>query len=68
VVDLFWQIVPSTVEKSPLTAHGQDILASLLAVVGLGGIWLAFYLWQLTRMPLLPAGAATVLAEAAHHG
>jgi hypothetical protein len=66
LVDIFWQIVPSAPDVGPLASHGLDMAGSLLAVVGLGGIWLAYYLWQLGRMPVLPAGAAALL-EATHH-
>ena len=66
VVDLIWEIVPSSPEPGSLAEHGLDIVGSLLAVVGLGGIWLAFYFWQLARVPLLPV-RARIPEEAPHH-
>ena len=62
-VDMFWVLAPSFYSDSP------SLLAlwSLLTVVGLGGIWLAFFLWQLQRMPLLPTHDYR-LEGAAHHG
>jgi hypothetical protein len=38
-----------------------------LMPVGLGGIWLAAFLWQLAQRPLLPAGDPE-LEEALEHG
>lgn len=58
-VDLFWLIVPafgpgghstSAEAHAGLHVHWLDIAA----VAGLGGIWLALYIWQLKRRPLLP--------------
>jgi hypothetical protein len=62
-VDMFWVLAPSFYSDSP------PLLAlwSLLTVVGLGGIWLAFFLRQLQQMPLLPTHDYR-LEGAAHHG
>lgn len=51
LVDLFWMTAP---EFSPQTfnVHALDVLAPL----GVGGIWLAYFAWQLQRRPLLPLG------------
>jgi hypothetical protein len=71
LVELFWLIVPA------FHHHGDENELSLLfavvlyvaAVAGIGGMWLAVYLWQLQRMPLLPVhppeGGAN--GETAHH-
>lgn len=48
-VDLFWLIVPAF-HPADLQVHWMDILAPL----GLGGIWLAVFIWQLGERPLLP--------------
>jgi hypothetical protein len=49
LMDLYWLIVPSY-QKGPRFAD----LGILFAVVGLGGIWVAVFLGQLKRLPLLP--------------
>ncbi len=49
LVDVYWLIVPS-IEKSGPHLHLEDILA----IVGIGGIWLGTYMGQLKKMPLLP--------------
>jgi len=65
-IDLFWQIVPAF-PPSGLLAHGLDLAAAVVAMVGLGGVWVAVFLWQLKRMPLVPVHDP-VLTEVMHHG
>jgi len=51
LVDVYWLVVPAfeNERKSP-----QLHLSDLLAVIGIGGIWVGTYIWQLKKMPLLP--------------
>jgi hypothetical protein len=48
-IDVYWLIVPAYEQAGP-QVHFTD----LLAFIGIGGLWAAFYFWQLKRMPLLP--------------
>jgi len=51
LVDIFWIIVPGFENrKSGLHVSPSDIVA----VLGLFGVWLAVYMVQLKKMPLLP--------------
>lgn len=50
LVDLFWVVAPAFHENR-IQVHWMD----LAAPVGVGGIWLAVFLSQLKRRPLLPA-------------
>ena len=50
-VDLYWLIAP-TFRKSPLQLHWLD--ASTVA--GIGGVWIALFIWQFRKRPLLPQG------------
>jgi hypothetical protein len=61
-VDLFWLTAP-TFHPSGLKLHWLDFVAP----IGLGGIWLAAFLRQLKRYPLLPINDPH-LAEALQHG
>ncbi|MCA1553849.1 MAG: hypothetical protein LC737_05680, partial [Chloroflexi bacterium] len=50
-VDVFWLVSPGVDEAGrPLSLHWLD----LTTVVGLGGVWLSFFIWQLNRRALLP--------------
>ena len=49
LVDLFWLIAPE------LHPHGFHLSwLDLVAPIGIGGIWVSVFLWQLGRRPLLP--------------
>jgi hypothetical protein len=62
-VEMFWVLAPSfDSDNPPMLA-----LWSLVTLIGLGGVWLAFYLWQLQRMPLLPTRDYR-LEVPPHHG
>jgi hypothetical protein len=55
VVDLYWLVMPAPdagANPVPLRIPWMELGAVLL----LGGAWLAYYLWQLGRAPLLPVG------------
>jgi hypothetical protein len=69
LVDLLWMIVPAFGHDSHL--GGMDILMLVLAQVGFGGLWLAAFLWQLGKRPLIPSndpqfGTLLAQAETAH--
>jgi hypothetical protein len=61
LLDTYWMIVPGF-ENSAV--HWLDV--SL--VVAIGGLWLAVFLWQLEKMPLLPLHARVIAEETAAHG
>jgi hypothetical protein len=49
LVDYFWLVEP------PFELSGPRLVwMNFTAPLGIGGIWFAFYLWQLGRAPLLP--------------
>jgi hypothetical protein len=61
-VDLYWLVAPDF-SKAHFTVSYMDFLLP----VGLGGIWLAAFLWQLAHRPLMPVGDPH-LEEALEHG
>jgi hypothetical protein len=73
VVDLIFLFAPGTQAAEQAGGAGlnpQDFVTMFLAVVGVGGIWLWFFLGQLAARPLLPVGAPGLedaLAAPAHH-
>jgi hypothetical protein len=64
-VDLLWLIVPAFEGEADGVAIASAVLLYPAALVGVGGLWLAFYLWQLRRLPLTPQYHPE---EAAAHG
>lgn len=48
-VDLFWIVAPDA-SKGAFHLHWMDVLAP----IGIGGLWLGAYLFQLQKWPLLP--------------
>ena len=61
-VDLFWQVTPG-VTKTGFRITWMDLVAPL----GIGGLWLAMFLFQLRKWPLLPLRDPH-LEEAIAHG
>jgi hypothetical protein len=49
LVDLFWVVIPAY-GRSGFPLHLLDVFA----VLGMGGFWVAFFIWQLSRQPLVP--------------
>ena len=48
-VDVYWLVEPPFQPGGPRVSW-----LDVFAVVGIGGVWLAIFAWQLTRRPLLP--------------
>jgi hypothetical protein len=61
-VDTAWMVVPAF-------PHGAApvLLLTLVTAAGVGGLWLATFVWALSRQPLLPLGDPH-LEEALAHG
>jgi hypothetical protein len=62
VVDVYWLVTPDA-SKSGLAVSWVD----LAALVGLGGIWLAYFFRQLEKRPLMPINSPD-LVETLEHG
>ena len=54
LVDIFWYTAPAF-RPGEFSVHWMDLAAPL----GLGGIWLATFLWQLRRLALSPVRDAS---------
>ena len=61
VVDLFWLTAP---EFSPQAFRVTWL--DLAAPIGIGGLWLAYFAWQLKERPLLPLGDPNLAAAIEH--
>ncbi len=62
LVDLFWMTAPEF-SSGAFRINWMDIAAP----IGIGGVWLAYFAWQLKGRPLLPLGDPE-LAQAIEHG
>jgi len=70
-VDVYWLVRPvfTQVSASAASARFQVHWLDLAASIGIGGVWLAVFLWQLEERPLLPVNDpefAEALAHADH--
>lgn len=63
VVQVLWLIVPSSLNAEPRVVHWLDFIAP----VGIAAMWLTFFLWILSRQPLIPLGFR-VATEPLRHG
>jgi hypothetical protein len=65
LVDLFWLIAPKFSEGQ-FSISWTDVVAP----IGVGGLWLAFFLWQLKQRPLIPFNDPQLpgVMEAVHRG
>lgn len=79
LVDLIWVIVPE-LERTANHAGGSgntayhaplaQYLVYVAAAIGLGGVWLGWFFWQLRQRPLLPVNdpqLAEAVAAGGHH-
>jgi hypothetical protein len=62
-VDLFWLVMPSFY-SSGLYIHWLDIVI----LIGIGGFWVAFFIWWLQRKPLLPLHDPRFQEAPVYHG
>ena len=62
IIDVYWQVMPDA-SRGAFTVSWLDFAA----VIGLGGIWTAFFLMQLEKRPLLPLNEPQ-LVETLEHG
>ncbi|MDQ5858975.1 MAG: hypothetical protein M3542_11955 [Acidobacteriota bacterium] len=61
LVDVFWLTSPAFAQEG-FHVHWMD----LLTPVGVGGLWLAAFLWQLGKRPLLPVNDPEMQQALAH--
>jgi hypothetical protein len=68
LVDLCWMVLPAFSDSR----FGWSLLAMVVFLpLGMGGLWFAYFAWQLQRLPLLPANDPRmegVAERAVEHG
>lgn len=71
-VDLFWIVTPAFHHQGPVQLHLHWMDFTTMA--GIGGVWLAAFIWQVKRWPLLPLYDPRLeeslpgVRESFHHG
>jgi len=56
LIDVFWVVMPAFSQKE-FKGHGFAISwMDFAAPLGLGGLWIAAYIWNLKKYPLVPVG------------
>jgi hypothetical protein len=65
LVNLFWAVLPAPTRHSDV---GGFSWMDIVAPVGIGGIWVAIFIRQLKRRPLLPLNDPRLKQQPAHHG
>ena len=68
LVDVYWLVRPvfTQASASAASARFQVHWLDLAAAVGIGGVWLAVFLWQLEERPLLPVNDPEFVEAPAH--
>lgn len=61
-VDVMWWIAPSAPES-----HFPAWLMDVGAIIGVGGVWGLYFIYQLRQRPLFPDNQAFLLPEGHHH-
>jgi hypothetical protein len=67
-VDVYWLVRPvfTQASASAASARFQVHWLDLAASIGIGGVWLAVFLWQLEERPLLPVNDPEFVEALAH--
>jgi hypothetical protein len=72
-LDMVWLIIPASIEVSHSRAADPaipwgSVLVSLASLVGVGGIWVAAFLWRLKGWPMVPLNDPNLNAVLEHAG
>jgi hypothetical protein len=69
LVDLTWLVIPSRFEALNPAPYipWPELLLVPVATAGIGGIWVAAFLWRLKARPLVPRRALADLQPASEH-
>jgi hypothetical protein len=62
MVDVYWMVIPDATKGAGLSPSWIDVAA----LIGLGGIWLAWFLTQLEQRPLIPVNDPNIVGALEH--
>jgi hypothetical protein len=63
-LDVVWLILPASADPASPKFPWLELPLSLLATLGIGGVWVSVFLGRLQRGPLIPLNDANLLAAA----
>ncbi len=67
-VDLIWLVIPASADPAKPSVPWGELPLSLAATIGIGGVWLYFFVGRLQQRPLLPVNDANLAALMEHLG
>jgi hypothetical protein len=67
-IELIWLVVPATADPVRPQIPWIEIPLSAAAIVGIGGIWIWFYIGSLKRRPLVPLADPNLVEALRHSG
>jgi hypothetical protein len=67
-VALIWLVIPASADPVSPRIPWVELPVSLLATVGVGGIWMAFFIDRLKRRPLVPLHDPSLIEALRHAG
>jgi hypothetical protein len=67
-VDLVWLVVPASTDPASPQILWIEVLLSAVMTIGIGGIWIAFYIHWLKRRPLVPLYDPNLIEALEHAG
>jgi hypothetical protein len=62
LLDVAWLVLPAQSATSNPQIPWEDVPLVLVATAGVGGLWLASFIWQLKRHPLVPLREPSAIA------
>jgi hypothetical protein len=68
VVDLIWLVIPASVDVASPRIPWSDLPLILAATAGIGGIWVATFVWYLKGAPLIPLNIPDLTLTLEHAG
>ena len=68
LVDLIWLVLPASSDMASPRIPWGDLPLVLVAMAGIGGLWVAAFLWRLKGMPLIPLHDPNLAHALAHQG
>jgi len=67
-VDLVWLVIPASSPPARPQIPWLEVALSAVALVGVGGIWIAVFIGRLKRLPLVPLNDPNLIEALEHAG